>query len=221
MSSGGSGSNYKGKPQTRGDSRKKQNGKGRGGGTGVVGKGGRGAGGANNDRGLSGFDRADDRIFEKMDYEESNAPRAKEQSRIDGHRGFDTQAKYGHLMTMENYKHGSDVTHRCYDIIVDICIEFRKEDEVHAPMFLWNLFGTYVVRSIYMTEWIPEQAFFWIGDTRLPTARWNLTEAQLGLRYAMLKEFQKRLQEELRGGGYPSIEVLYNPDVSWPEIVKQ
>ncbi len=174
------------------------------------GRGGGGRGGGDGGGEASG-------IHQKMDYVPAGGEVEKIQTTIDDHDGFNATEKYKEQMTTTNYLTGSNVLEWGWAIVNTITREFHKDEQLHPPMFLWHMYGTYFTRSIYFVEWVAEQTHFWINDTKEPMAKWRMTDGQRNLRFAMLKEFQKRMQATLRSEGFPVIEVLYSPEVAWPK----
>lgn len=91
---------------------------------------------------------------------------------------------------------------------------FHKQGEVQAPEFLWQYLGVYVVRSVYRAIWSnPEMEVFFIGGAPKPVCSWIITPGQQRLRYAMIKEFEKKCDEFLHQAGYPNVKTVTVADV--------
>lgn len=129
------------------------------------------------------------------------------------------------LASKLNRKRAEIINKAISAIIHDVTETFHKDGEVQAPEFLWQYFGVYVVRSIYRTIWSnKEMEVFFIGSSPKPVCSWIITPGQQRLRYAMIKEFEKKCDEFLHKAGYPGVktitvsEVLYTkqPEASAP-----
>ncbi len=111
------------------------------------------------------------------------------------------------------------VISQLWSVVKTISWEFQKEDTPAPPMFLYEFYGVYVPRAAYATIWDKDELtrFFIM-------APWNshkifeglYTTSQRKLRYAMLKEFQKRGQETLRSLGY-QCDIFIDGGLLFPE----
>ncbi len=120
------------------------------------------------------------------------------------------------LMTPENRHNANEVLKLAHHLVEQVTEQFRKEDRIIAPMYLYELYGVYIARSVWFVHWTPVIDKFWIGDSKNATARWSITDAQLGLRYKMIKDFVPKFQEGLVRMGYADVQVLLNSEVSYP-----
>ena len=99
-------------------------------------------------------------------------------------------------------------------IIHAVTEKFHKQGEVEAPEFLWQYFGVYGVRSIYRTIWSnKEMEVFFIGGAPKPVCTWIITPGQQRLRYAMIKEFEKKCEVWLHNAGYSKVKAITVSDV--------
>lgn len=118
--------------------------------------------------------------------------------------------------TKENRKKAEEVQKALLDVVHQVNDLFAREDHLPPPLFLWNVFGAYVVKSTYAVEWTESMDTLWVNDNKEPSVLWRISNAQRKLRFAMLKEFQTRANEVIREMGYFGCELLFSSDILWP-----
>jgi len=120
------------------------------------------------------------------------------------------------LDTLINRGRAKDIQDLLYPIVQEVSDSFRKESDIYGPDFLFQFFGSNVVRSTFITYWGDiDIKFFFVGDPKTPTYQLLLTASQKKLRYAMLKEFQKRATAAIQDFGYLNCYLYINASVLW------
>lgn len=118
------------------------------------------------------------------------------------------------LASHQNRRRAAIINKGLAAIIHAVTETFHKQGEVQAPEFLWQYFGVYVVRSVYRTIWLnQEMEVFFIGGAPKPVCTWIITPGQQRLRYAMIKEFEKKCEVFLHDVGYPKVKAITVSDV--------
>lgn len=152
---------------------------------------------------------------DKMEAEEENlivaAPQQQQPT-------MSKEDRWAAIKTPENRETARQVQTLLYETVIQITRDFHIDQTKEAPMFLWQFYGAYVIKSTHEVVWTAEMEKFWVNDNKTAIALWNLTDGQVRLRYAMLKEFCVQATLSLQNNGFPGITVLVASEILWPTI---
>ena len=138
------------------------------------------------------------------------------QPKITGAKGFVNESEEI-LCSTGNREAAAAITNQLWTLCWQITEEFHTEGNRAPPLFLINMFGTYVPRSLFNKVWerdATEQV--WINDAKIPIAKWKLTDGQVKIRFKMIKALQERGTSVLKEMGYARAELLFTKEVLWP-----